>query len=180
MAEVKIEKETPTVPDCFGVLFDDSEECRNCKLYENCKTAAVEEKIEETAAVKETALVEVPVEKTETPVVEAKTPDKADIEDPDSGLVPAKTSTRKKPIMLDVAFFKIEGGKSTLVDKEKDATLVLRKGDKVRVNNKRSKFHGKEGVFNRYSVNWNECPVDLGGKFKANIKPHHLEIAVSK
>ena len=66
------------------------------------------------------------------------------------------------------------------MDKEKDATLVLRKGDKVRVNNKRSKFHGKEGVFNRYSVNWNECPVDLGGKFKANIKPHHLEIAVSK
>ena len=173
--ETKIEEKV-AVPDCFGVLFDDGNDCRACKIYEDCKEAAVKDKIAEEAPVAEDDVNSVP--------------DKADIEDPDSGLLPVvadkteekpaaeeKTKrTRKKSIMLDIAFFKIDGNKSELVDEEKDATLILRKGNKVRVNNKRSKFHGKEAEFTRYSVNWNECPLDLGGKFKTNIKPQHLEV----
>ena len=179
--ETKIEEKV-AVPDCFGVLFDDGNDCRACKIYEDCKEAAVKDKIAEEAPAAEDA----PIVKDDADRV----PDKADIEDPDSGLLPVaadkteetpaaekKTKrTRKKSIMLDIAFFKIDGNKSEWVDKEKDATLILRKGNKVRVNNKRSKFHGKEAEFTRYSVNWNECPLDLGGKFKTNIKPQHLEV----
>ncbi|WP_419663854.1 uncharacterized protein Dvar_40830 [Desulfosarcina variabilis str. Montpellier] len=106
-------------------------------------------------------------------------PKKADAKAADPAAADSKPAgTTRQCTALKVAMFKKQDdGKFILIDKAKEADLVINAGDTVKIVNPRSKYNGQNFVISCYSEKY-ECfrGTQPATKQNADFLPHQIEI----
>ena len=159
-------------PPCFGKLFDGlDEDCKNCKLFDDCKTKnndldGIEPAIVNEAEAEAEAETEInPPEPTPKPEPKPESKPKKEI------------STRSRTALKTASFRKDADGKFVLMDVDEKTTpdLVVSAGDIITVNNPRSKFNGQKFIVSCYSEKY-ECFRGKNTETGANadFMPQHV------
>lgn len=105
-------------------------------------------------------------------------PKKADAPAAPAATDPKPAGTTRQRTAMKVAMFKKQDdGKFILIDKAKEADLVVNAGDTVKIVNPRSKYNGQNFVISCYSEKY-ECfrGTQPATKQNADFLPHQIEI----